>query len=92
MGKVWPYAEAFPSCKHETFMDAIQMQSSPDAESKHREAAVVDQVLCIGCGVCAHKCPTQSIQLMRRPEDEYFPVTERGMAERMAAERGINPF
>ena len=32
------------------------------------EAAVVDQELCIGCGVCAHKCPTQSIQLARRPE------------------------
>ena len=73
-------------------MNAIELQSLPDAENKHGTAAVVDPELCIGCGVCAHKCPTQSIRLARRSEDEYFPVTEREMAEQMAAERGINPF
>ena len=79
-------------CVERCPMKAVKLQPSSKADNKRGEAAMVDPSLCIGCGVCAHKCPTQSIRLTHRPENEVFPVTEREMAERMAEERGINPF
>jgi ferredoxin len=73
-------------------MKAVRLEPSSESSNKSGTAPVVDRDRCIGCGVCAHKCPTQSIRLVPRPEKEYFPFTEREMAERMAEERGINPF
>ena len=53
--------------------------------------AQVDEVRCVGCGVCALVCPEGALSLVRRPEDQVLavPVTEEDwMAERAAA-RGI---
>jgi len=79
-------------CEERCPMKAVRLELSPEAANKSGTAPMVDRDRCIGCGVCAHKCPTQSIRLVLRPEEENFPFTEREMAERMAEERGINPF
>jgi ferredoxin len=45
--------------------------------------------LCIGCGVCAHKCPTQSLSLKRRGDAvEDIPKNMSDSAVRMLEERG----
>jgi NAD-dependent dihydropyrimidine dehydrogenase PreA subunit len=49
-------------------MDAIQFKVSERATNKYRKAMVVDTDICVGCGVCVHKCPTESIVLERREE------------------------
>ena len=51
-------------------MDALQMRFHPKAQNKYKKAIVVDEDLCIGCGVCVHKCKTKSITLVRRPDEE----------------------
>lgn len=79
-------------CEERCPMKAVRLEPSPEAVNESEAAPVVDRDRCIGCGVCAHKCPTQSIRLVRRTQEENFPFTEREMAERMAAERGIHPF
>jgi formate hydrogenlyase subunit 6/NADH:ubiquinone oxidoreductase subunit I len=71
-------------------MDAIQMQVSAQATNKFHKVVKVDTDLCIGCGVCVHKCPTDSIVLEHReettrpPKDVYEFVTL-NLADRQAA-------
>ena len=67
----------------------------PDTEAIYAlsvaDVAQVDQVRCVGCGVCTLVCPEGALSLVRRPEDQVLavPVTEGDwMAERAAA-RGI---
>ena len=54
-------------------MDAIQLKFSADIQNKYNKVPVLDPVLCLGCGVCVHKCPTQSILLERREETTEPP-------------------
>ena len=49
-------------------MDAIQFKVSERATNKYRKAMAVDTDICVGCGVCVHKCLTKSIVLERREE------------------------
>ena len=58
-------------------MDAIQLKFSTKSTNKFRKAVVVDTDLCIGCGVCVHKCKTRSITLKRREETTQPPKTSR---------------
>ena len=64
------------------------MKFDPKAPNKHKKAIKVEEDLCIGCGVCVHKCRTESLTLVRKPEEEItFPpktgrdlVTQNAMA------------
>jgi len=49
-------------------VDAIQSKVTEEATNRFCKAVTVDTDLCIGCGVCAHKCPTDSMALERREE------------------------
>ncbi len=62
-------------------MDAIQLKYSTKATNKFRKAVEVDEDLCIGCGVCVHKCKPKSIMLKRKEEDEITrpPKTKRDL-------------
>jgi len=45
--------------------------------NKTGRSAVLDPELCIGCGVCAYKCPSQSLALARNHVEHHPPQTGR---------------
>lgn len=47
------------------------------AENKNGKVSAVNPDLCIGCGVCVYKCPTNSLVLERREVIEHPPKNER---------------
>lgn len=58
-----------------------------EKEGKQREltnktgmVSVIDTALCIGCGVCAHKCQSRSISLIRNEVEHHPPKTMRDWA------------
>jgi heterodisulfide reductase subunit A-like polyferredoxin len=53
---------------------------------------VVNQVRCVGCGVCVPHCPEGALGLIRRPIEEITPppVTQRQWLTERAHTRGIN--
>ena len=44
-----------------------------ELKNKSGNVSVVNPDLCIGCGVCAYKCPTDSLVLERREVIEHPP-------------------
>jgi ferredoxin len=66
-------------------MDAIQLKFSTRSTNKFRKAVVVDTELCLGCGVCVHKCKTGSITLARREEATQPPKNPRELVTLNAA-------
>ena len=48
-----------------------------ELKSKSGKVSVVNLDLCIGCGVCAYKCPTESLTLERREVIEDPPKDAR---------------
>jgi len=48
-----------------------------ELKNKTGKVSVVDPDLCIGCGVCAYKCPTNSLVLERRETVEGPPKDAR---------------
>jgi len=68
-------------------MEALRLEASDKAKNKKGKVAVLEKDLCIGCGVCAYKCPTKSIVLIRRVE-----ITEPPADTREYVTRFINDF
>ena len=68
-------------CDH----DAPGTQSGAAKERAH---PLIDQDLCIGCGLCADACRKHAMRMVRGPERPYIPqdAMERGI--RAAIERG----
>jgi len=62
-------------------MDAIQLKFSTQATNKFRKSVVVDHDLCIGCGVCVHKCKAKSITLTRKEETTQPPENGRELVK-----------
>jgi formate hydrogenlyase subunit 6/NADH:ubiquinone oxidoreductase subunit I len=58
-------------------MDALSLKYSEESTNKLSKATVLDTDLCIGCGVCAHKCPTDSLSLVQNAETVHPPKTGR---------------
>jgi ferredoxin len=73
-------------------MKALRLEPHGEATNKKGMAIALDPGRCIGCGVCAHKCPTQSLGLVRRPQEQDFPMDFREQAFRMGKERGRFPL
>jgi len=44
------------------------LKFSEASQNKFGKAPVLDNGLCLGCGVCVHKCPTESLTLERKDE------------------------
>ena len=55
------------------------------------DTVVINEIRCVGCGLCVLACPDEALTLVRRPEDEILktPVTEKDWMEVRALERGI---
>jgi formate hydrogenlyase subunit 6/NADH:ubiquinone oxidoreductase subunit I len=49
-------------------MNALTLVKHPEAKNRFGKASVLNPDLCLGCGVCAFKCPTESLVLERRAE------------------------
>jgi formate hydrogenlyase subunit 6/NADH:ubiquinone oxidoreductase subunit I len=67
-------------------MDALQLKVSPEAKNKYRKAAVVNPDLCIGCGVCVQKCPSDALILERHEPATRPPETARDWVMSYAAD------
>ena len=52
------------------------------------QEVVYHEDTCIGCGVCVHKCPTQSTKLVKRQTPADIPDTFLEAGQRMLMERG----
>lgn len=48
--------------------------------------------LCIGCGLCISTCPSESISLLRKPEDKITtpPENEEAWLDQRAEARGVD--
>jgi ferredoxin len=69
-------------------MKALELAPSAEAQNEKGKAAILRAEECIGCGVCVYKCPTQSLGLIQRPEEQDFPKNFREQVYRMGQERG----
>ena len=49
---------------------------------------VIDESICLGCGVCARNCPKKAITLQRRPVEVITPVNSTHRFVLQAIEKG----
>jgi formate hydrogenlyase subunit 6/NADH:ubiquinone oxidoreductase subunit I len=68
-------------------MDAIQLKFSDKAQNKFYKAPVPETGLCLGCGVCVHKCPTGSLTLERKTEIVDPPINIREYSTRFMEDK-----
>lgn len=70
--------EDFPEAKNRITIVAAKNQSGQVAlKNKTGKVSVVNPDVCIGCGVCAYKCPTESLVLECRAVVEHPPKNAR---------------
>jgi Fe-S-cluster-containing hydrogenase component 2 len=52
--------------------------------------AAVDRNRCIGCGLCVTTCPTEAMQLIKKPDDQLYEPPKTGVETyiRIMQERG----
>lgn len=79
--------EDYPEAKNRITVVAAKNRSG-DVELKNKTGKVsaVSQDLCIGCGVCAYKCPTNSLVLERRETIQDTPKDAHEYTKLVAAD------
>ena len=63
------HLEDYPEAKGRV----TRLASGKEIKNKTGKVSVLNPDLCIGCGVCAYKCPTHSLVLERREVIEHPP-------------------
>lgn len=63
------------------------METVPE-DGKKKRRPVVDTDICLGCGVCASRCPNGSLKLERRPVQVITPVNSTHRFVLQAIEKG----
>jgi formate hydrogenlyase subunit 6/NADH:ubiquinone oxidoreductase subunit I len=48
----------------------------------------VDEEVCIGCGVCAHFCPSEAMKMKERKKKIIPPKTYKELMVRLMKEKG----
>jgi Pyruvate/2-oxoacid:ferredoxin oxidoreductase delta subunit len=66
-------------CKDRCQIKAIRMEG---------DYPVVDQEVCLGCGVCAHFCPSGAMKMEEREKKIIPPKTYKDLMVRLMKERG----
>ena len=63
---------------------------TPEGCQKNRplDTPVIDESICLGCGVCARNCPKKAITLQRRPIEVITPVNSTHRFVLQAIEKG----
>ena len=56
--------------------------------ARKRKKPVIDESICLGCGICARNCPTKAIHLERRPVQVITPVNSTHRFVLQAIEKG----
>ena len=56
--------------------------------SRQKKRPVIDESICLGCGVCARNCPKKAISLQRRPIEVITPVNSTHRFVLQAIEKG----
>ena len=74
------------SCQTSRPLDIIAAASGTPAQQKRRP--VIDESICLGCGVCARNCPKKAITLQRRPIEVITPVNSTHRFVLQAIEKG----
>ena len=69
-----------------TVVAAKNKSGEIELKNKMGRVSVNNPDLCIGCGVCAYKCPTQSLVLERREVTEEPPKDAREYARLFTAD------
>ncbi|MBU0992755.1 MAG: 4Fe-4S dicluster domain-containing protein [Proteobacteria bacterium] len=64
-------------CEKACHVKAISMKTldSPSSDKKKKKRAVIDEAFCVGCGVCALKCKTNALKLVKRKNRVIHPKT-----------------
>jgi len=71
-------------CSHECLKYCPAMRNNDETivlDEKHK--AIISEELCIGCGICTHKCPFHAIEMIGLPEE---------LGEEMVHQYGENGF
>lgn len=79
--------EDFPGAKNRISKVAVKNKSGVvELKNKTGKVSVLNPDLCIGCGVCAYKCPTESLVLERRQVIAEPPKDAREYARLVVAD------
>jgi ferredoxin len=60
-------------CKKACPIDAISFERLAEPAGPKKARPVVDESICLGCGVCALACTTQAMKLRPRPQRVLYP-------------------
>jgi Fe-S-cluster-containing hydrogenase component 2 len=70
----------------ETLPDGSVVAAGFSAGEEQGKASVLEADRCIGCGVCAYKCPTGSLALVSRGAERAPPQDPRDYVNRFLTE------
>lgn len=80
------------SCQTSQALDTEESVSAANAAASgtpvKKRRPVIDESICLGCGVCARNCPKKAITLLRRPIEVITPVNSTHRFVLQAIEKG----
>src|SRR3546814_8482915 len=76
---LFPYTTLFRSCKRSC--PVVRMGKLCIEVTAASKSAFISEELCIGCGICAKKCPFGAITIINLPKDLERNITHRRSEE-----------